>query len=755
MANPIVNAEDHVANRRQVVEALRLELVGPAPVGDPIDCVGDIHFEDVADAYRPRHEAGTGEEILQRDSPTRRYGIGVLFPLGADEEEDDARPEATGDTADVHAQLLADSAAQDLETLRRREVERQTEGLDDEDLAELDLTGTNAYKPTSMAISFLLNVRTAEGAALHIDVRAARYRKKPVHIGPRNTVWWVRQPLNFDAVVPFDELIGDGVRRTLKHAEGPAFSGLDIRIEVFSRPHSPDSRLVTVCLVNRTPAARPVDELTLFQTGIAVRSSDPTSRSFLPYPSSPPELLDDEEQSLDLLYRNVQTFAVGHGCAADWSGGNDDEHAAELLAISLPTFETPSITPDIEDPDSREPLVVSMRALSGLERGHNGLADLERVVRLYEQWISDRETEAAGLPIRYRRAAQRHTEACRDAALRMRDGLAYLESDLRARRAFELANYAILIQQVNAGRSLRTVSLDPVTELLVIEPAYAAPNVENLSLNQGRWRPFQVAFLLLSLRSAASGPSRMRRTVELIWFPTGGGKTEAHLALSAFTIFMRRMTNADDIGTSVLMRYTLRLLTAQQFQRACRLVCAMEWLRQRDPASLGRHPLTIGIWLGGDTTPNTRQIALSMLRKLQQDPREDNRFLVDQCPWCRAPLGVVMPRVRQPARRTAVRGRSRNAGHLIVGYEQRGNTVSFFCPDPACPFHALLPILVIDEDIYTCPPAILIGTVDKFAVLAWKDSARSIFGLGADGARDASPPRNLSTSLRHRVGRDY
>ena len=129
---------------------------------------------------------------------------------------------------------------------------------------------------------------------------------------------------------------------------------------------------------------------------------------------------------------------------------------------------------------------------------------------------------------------------------------------------------------------------------------------------RGTWRPFQIAFLLAAIASTADPGHPDRLLVDLIFFPTGGGKTEAYLGLSAFSMFLRRLRNPSDAGVEVLMRYTLRLLTAQQFQRAAALVCAMEALRQSD-ARLGQDPFTIGIWVGGETTPNTRERALTQV----------------------------------------------------------------------------------------------------------------------------------------------
>ena len=186
----------------------------------------------------------------------------------------------------------------------------------------------------------------------------------------------------------------------------------------------------------------------------------------------------------------------------------------------------------------------------------------------------------------------------------------------------------------------------------------------------------------------------------------------------------------DDRGVSVLMRYTLRLLTAQQFQRASGLICAMEQMRKKRTSDLGETRFSIGIWVGGGSTPNNREDALRQLRALiRQDRNAENPFLLVRCPWCRAQLGPLSHSRGTPTQ-----------APKVLGYEQRGTTVAFKCPDPLCDFADELPVMVIDDDIYDEPPTLIIGTVDKFAMLAWRPEARTLFGLGSDGSRFASPP---------------
>ena len=313
----------------------------------------------------------------------------------------------------------------------------------------------------------------------------------------------------------------------------------------------------------------------------------------------------------------------------------------------------------------------------------------------------------------------------------MRLGLEYLMKDEKARKAFMLSNHAVLLQQICTQGEVRTASYDGRQQRIAFSEGYRDPSGLEPPPGRGSWRAFQVAFLLMAAQSAADGNAPDRGTVELIWFPTGGGKTEAYLGLAAFSIFMRRLAGPEDIGVQVLMRYTLRLLTAQQFQRASGLICAMEYLRRKSPQELGSNSFSIGIWLGGTTSPNRRQDAIRNLGVLNRNPRyAENPFILTTCPWCKAQIGPIEYSGRRPRNSPAV-----------LGYERQGNTVVFKCSDKInCEFKTGLPIYVIDEDIYDSRPDLVIGTVDKFAMLSWRPEARALFGVGKTGDQEFSPP---------------
>jgi hypothetical protein len=253
------------------------------------------------------------------------------------------------------------------------------------------------------------------------------------------------------------------------------------------------------------------------------------------------------------------------------------------------------------------------------------------------------------------------------------------------------------------------------------------------------WRAFQIGFILAGLASTARSNDPDRESVELIFFPTGGGKTEAYLALAAISMLLRRMNDPDDSGVDVIMRYTLRLLTTQQFLRAAALMCAMTLIARRE-GDLGG-PFVIGIWLGASTTPNKNADAKRSLKELTKDTNKENPFLLLRCPHCATQLGPFKSA-----------GKGFDSG--LAGYVEHGTTVLFVCPQGGCPFSKIsspIPVSVIDEELYRNPPSLLIGTVDKFARLSWMSAPRTLFGFSDAGIRTTAPPNLIIQDELHLI----
>ncbi len=731
-------AVDHVWGRQQVIRAVRRELVGPSPAGMPLDLSRPVKFAEWKESSSPWHDSATGEEILKYQRPLGRYGIGVLYPIEMPVDEVDPEDE----------EELPDEDQLDPEESTFPKVSPAAATGTEADDDDFPLSRANDFRPSCMGLTFLVRPETVERMVARIE--GGRYRPFLVEIGPDKKTWWVRSPVSFDC--EFDVgLLRRGVHKLEPEVRSIDAEGLDIRVTAHCRPWKDGSLLVTVSIVNRTTLSRlhrqadlmsdAANRSSLFQVQMKVDvcCSD-GSGAVLPYPAQEASLhyRDSEEESFDLLYRKSRTFAIGHGCAADWEGGRSGDGVRWVGTEALPSYETPSITPDIEEGGKR--INISMARLADQDRVAEPLEECRELIQRYRWWIKERSKEAEKLSQGHLMTARRHIEECKRAADRMEEGLRLLEEDEQVAEAFRLANHAVLLQQLRTRTTHRPIGLDPAGSRFVFDEPFSQLAWED-EPERGRWRPFQIAFVLAAIPSVVYPDHRDRTQVELIWFPTGGGKTEAYLGLSAFSMFLRRLRCPQDIGTDVIMRYTLRLLTTQQFLRASALICAMEYLRQDRPDLLGETRFTIGIWLGRAATPNSRDQAIKSLKALRSNNRADNPFLLLRCPWCSAQMGPVYSRRKRNVR-----------NQRVAGYEQEGNSVVFRCPDNTCDFYeSTLPICVIDQDIYSDPPSMVIGTVDKFAQLTWQPMARAIFGIDQDGNRSWSPPSLIIQDELHLI----
>ena len=679
--------------------AVRRELLGPVnemPRGKPLACTGGLaRFESKETARGLWHDSETGQEILTESDPLRRYGIGVLYNGAADAGDLTWVPGLpdTDETSD--APVTPAPAA-----LRH----------DEPDSDDFDLTDANAFKPRAMAVSF--KCRIAEPGSLSLTITGAYYDRLAVHVGgySRPWEWWVRRPFILRGVVP-GELVASRTRALLEiPTESRPPCVYSRTCSVFSRPvpgeSDPHLRLVTVAVVNTASGSGP--NAALFQMGFEVQPQGGVTIE--PYPDVEQPDDDEEEQSIDLLYRAKRTFAIGHGCAADWSDPVAGTTPA-VRATPMPAYEVPSLTPNVyigESDGSRRPVLVSMRALA--DGTAEGRAQVETVLSLYDSWIAEREAEIDALVERFRAAAVRHMVLCRDALARMRAGWQMIADNPLAARAFRLANEAMLYQQVRSRLELRPVEhkSNGTNRVIGAHPA-AEPGV-----GAGLWRPFQIAFILASLPELVDRTAPHRELVDLIFFPTGGGKTEAYLGASAISLLARRLRDPADVGTDTLMRYTLRLLTAQQFLRAAALICVLEDIRS-EAARSRRGPLRHRHLARRNINPE--HLETSHRRAQRAAPKE-------RCP--EQVLAAALPVVRR-ADGAEAKGRS---GQEIIGYELAGKKVVFRCADNACRFggRATLPVHVVDEDIYDARPSIVIGTVDKFAMMAWRPVARRSSG---------------------------
>ena len=463
-----------------------------------------------------------------------------------------------------------------------------------------------------------------------------------------------------------------------------------------------DKRVVSVFLVNgrRAPVGRRApDELWLYQPSVRVRAEGDGFHARQIDRDSPDE--DPDIASADLVYRGRIEYATGHGAAPAWKPPREDtDKTSEIWTEIVPDKQIAQVVPwvPLGTPE------LDMRVLAGADRPEQVGELVAPLLDAYESWIRELADVADKLGPAFRPVAKDHVALARNCHDRIKRGLKFLVDDSKAFQAFRFANRAMQLQR------------QATVTVLALRRGEPAPITVEAS-----WRPFQLGFILQCLKGIADAGDDERDIADLLWFPTGGGKTEAYLGLTAFTLAYRRLraaTDPDDTwcGTSVLMRYTLRLLTIQQFQRAAALICACEVIRLEDPKRWGGEPFTIGLWVGASVTPNTYADAKEALVRLKNGETlyEASPYQVLYCPWC---------------------GRDLPPDHYTSDDDLERTLIK--CSGEACLFSMRaselgLPVLLVDEEIYRHPPSVLLATVDKFAQMAWNGRIQSLFGRVTD-----------------------
>ena len=601
--------------------------------------------------------------------------------------------------------------------------------------------------PSSMGLTFAVD--SASCPVVRVHLRAARYVCLEEEVGEINVDENGEPLVSLEEERELDPRIAEALRRrrtrpkTRWKREEIALEPIELRMDepfsgdvaalaratglrLFARVRQPDAGgcvPVTLVLSNEqdVPHRELGDAYAFFQSEIEVVAPD-GSAPFVERIGNGRGSDDDDLRSYRLLYRHARSFAVGHGCSVAWDmAPNDEARAQRVATVWAPVHELllADSNQAIQSP------ALGMKWL-GESSACDAAPELRRFCEDYGVWIENLRLKIPSLAIdaEQKRAADDHIQMCREALERMKRGVARLENDPLSWRAFALSNRAMATQRA------RTVWIKSG------KPA-SGPSEDG----SAQWRPFQLAFILLCLEGVADPRSVERDWADLLWFPTGGGKTEAYLGLIAFTTFLRRLrahqSGASGAGVTALMRYTLRLLTLQQFERATLLICAMEVLR-RGETDLGGEQISIGLWLGQAATPNTLDDARAALTKLEQGrdaelSQTGNPVQILACPWC----GSKMDRRNyfiSPGRAGGVR-------QLIASCRQAG-----------CAFEKQLPVHVVDEDVYNHRPTLLIATVDKFASLPWRgEEVSQIFGFKTSKSEAVPPPELIVQDELHLI----
>jgi hypothetical protein len=681
------------------------------------------------------------EEEVEEDSVSDRYLVGLLAPLHRNKTPEE-KPE------------------------QQDELAIAGKGNTEEGITETSVPPTETMFPSSFGITFCVS-----GAAESLEITAewGTYKKEKSETSVKDDGTpkqiWKRYPMR-------------GVC-TQKLIDGSEFDWtvLPDDCEVFvrgkTRRQENGDWIVTLFLINgqHEPKKRGLrDQAWLFQPKLSVRSADKDHPDIFirkPLPRSGQNLdpmIHAENQAMAMLYRKQVEFAVGHGVSVHAETAPDTTERAVCISTRVaPLYEVPKTTPPTaEEIPELAGLVLDMKELAETN-ADDFSTKLTPLTTAYQTWIEQQEKRisdpAAGLAD-YQDAAQNAIANCQRTLKRIGEGLTILHSNALAAEAFRFMNRAMWQQRIHsiyaekkrrgtvgagsptaspsssvgagsptASPSLSVGAGSPTPSQRSPDIGKPAPTnpVEEIDQPKNRsWYPFQLAFILLNLPSLTDlhHPDRSHPTdaiTDLLWFPTGGGKTEAYLGLTAYTIGLRRLQGKvggrdGEHGVAVLMRYTLRLLTLQQFQRATALICACEAIRREDEKKWGSEPFRIGLWVGQNSTPNYTSQSEEFTKQSRgqyQNYSGGSPHQLTNCPWCGCKI--------DPGK------------HIQVESVEKGRGRTFIrCGDALgrCLFSKGegLPVLVVDEEIYRRLPALLIATVDKFAQMPWKGEVQMLFG---------------------------
>jgi hypothetical protein len=685
--------------------ATRDDLLGPA--NGPEELVIDMGVRD-------RYLVGKLGPRTPGDSTT---GVEVE-PAAASDEGDGSREENKAPLHEPGAEFNRASGR----------VEPEEDALD-----EIDTTNNQSLVPSSLGLTFCvgpdvhtLDITAHWGSYARVPKEEHEYtrprkNRETGEVEQTKVKVWRRSPRGGRVTL---RLKDGSIQPLVLDAEQD-----EVRVQGAVRTNAKGERLVTLFLVNgQLEPETNRDSAWLFQPEISVKGSGAAAGTpvFLRRPINDVVVDDAERDHLGLIYRRRVEFAVGHGVAVHAETPlNDATRAIEVRTEVIPRYEVPvTETPGL-DPDDRP----AMRKL--VERGWLdmlSLADLDKaelqealrtLVDDYAAWIDEQRARVGTEITGYDAPADEALDRCKTTLERLRAGLKVLFADPKALEAFRFANRAMARQRARGIYALKRRRGEELT-------------FDSVDVRKNRsWRPFQLAFLLLSLPSLAD-PKHPDRTnpaeafADLLWFPTGGGKTEAYLGVAAFAMGIRRLQGVVENldggrGLTVIMRYTLRLLTLQQFQRATTLLCAMEVIRAADISKWGAEPFALGLWVGNKVTPGTTEASHQAIEAIRDKDRNRAGIAspaqLTSCPWCGSEI--------QPGRDIEV---DKIAGRTAIYCGDKLARCEFSKANSSANPHPGLPVKLVDEEIYHRPPTMMIATVDKFAMMAWRAEVRTLFG---------------------------
>lgn len=618
----------------------------------------------------------TEKEVLD-ENPKHAYIIGILAP-----QTDESK--GTGDG----------TSEQEIESvLSYEDGEDYTAGEDDDNEP---ITTAHFQIPSSMGISFYIGGGTKE---ISLDISWGDYFRSTEKCTTKegkevNKATYTR--VSMKETLPVDFSAFERTKEYNLECDS------NVRIHVSRIPLKQGFSLVTAYVMNRRRNSENDLESLMFQVNLKAYDAA-GSNIFIAEHLCRKVLAADE-----FYFEQRPIMGRGRGCAASW-GEIVNGRTAYVETDFIPQYEFPGVSAALPGFDK---FFFSMRFMSVKRRKEEIIDKLNVLADTYEKWIQEKlrgDSKMADAAFASQ-VGNTVIEECDSALRRIREGIALLLDNDDAFEAFCFMNRVLLLQ-----RNIMNYSKKHGSGVTCNFGDFVNPKNPD---NDFGWRPFQIAFILMNLSGIVHPEHSDRKIVDLLYFPTGGGKTEAYLGLMAFTIANRRLNKIQDKynrdgGVAVILRYTLRLLTTQQRDRIAKMVVAAEMIRQREYPKFGEQPISIGFWVGGGVTPNKFDDLKESPEKPYEARRQRNLIYKQllTCPFC---------------------GKQLSENEFYIDIEKK--SVEIYCADRACMFYKYsqnkmqIPVCLVDEQIYSKCPTIILSTVDKFARLPWDVKTNAIFG---------------------------
>ncbi|MCI2000976.1 MAG: DISARM system helicase DrmA [Clostridia bacterium] len=632
--------------------------------------------QKIIDAIRTDLIGPQSENEVLDENPRYAYLVGML-----DSQNKDNNSSSAGEQ-----EVDTDIAYEDGEDF--------TAGEDDDNEP---VSTTHFQLPSSIGISFYIQSDTK---SINLDISWGDYAKSSEKYTGKDgkehsRAVYTRQPMNETLRVNFSEFT-----RT-KDYQLVCDSNVHVHVSRISLKGG--YSLVTAYVINKRSNPANSAEAIMFQVGIKAYSED-GSAAFIAEHICRKILTADE-----FYFEQRPIMGRGRGCAAVWEDPADGR-TTYVKSDFIPEYEFPGVSAAL---DGFDKLYFSTCLMSVKSKKSETIGKLNTLADSYENWIDKKLTGNAKMNDAgfSDKIGNKVISRCRDALRRIREGMHIIESDDISFEAFCFMNRVIFLQN-----SIKNYSKKHGAGIECNFQDFIDPRKPE---NDFGWRPFQIAFILMNLAGIVDPRHHDREVVDLLYFPTGGGKTEAYLGLMAFVIANRRLRAGEgdkynlDGGVTIILRYTLRLLTTQQRDRITKMVLAAEMIRRQAYPMYGREPISIGFWVGDGVTPNK----FDEFNEKPDNPyaaRSARNHVYKQlltCPFCGNPL---------------------KEDNFYIDPDRK--SIDIYCSDRDCKFYKYrndripIPVYLVDEEIYSKCPTIILSTVDKFARLPWDVSTNALFG---------------------------